>query len=129
MNIGHKFDGYTSSFDFTGKITGLLIGRRTYLFNDTIVKFYRLTKDYIIDNQLVDGAAKTVDFSQTNLFTINQNILSMFDIYPLQNNVLSLTNKRPIKFNIRRLSTLDKDRTFNFNSVSKNILMLLMGKS
>lgn len=119
MNIGHKFDGYTSSFDFTGKITGLLIGRRTYLFNDTIVKFYRLTKDYIIDNQLVDGAAKTVDFSQTNLFTINQNILSMFDIYPLQNNVLSLTNKRPIKFNIRRLSTLDKDRTFNFNSVSK----------
>lgn len=119
MNIGHKFDGYTSSFDFTGKITGLLIGRRTYLTNDTIVKFYRLTKDYIIDNQLVDGAAKTVDFSQANLFTINQNILSMFDIYPLQNNVLSLTNKRPIKFNIRRLSTLDKDRTFNFNSVSK----------
>ena len=119
MNIGHKFDGYNSSFDFTGKITGLLIGRRTYLFNDTIVKFYRLTKDYIIDNQLVDGATKTVDFSQTNLFTINQNILSMFDIYPLQNNVLSLTNKRPIKFNIRRLSTLDKDRTFNFNSVSK----------
>lgn len=71
MNIGHKFDGYTSSFDFTGKITGLLIGRRTYLFNDTIVKFYRLTKDYIIDNQLVDGAAKTVDLAkQTYLLLI-----------------------------------------------------------
>lgn len=128
MNIGHKFDGRNSSNDFSGKITGLLIGRRTYLSNDTIIKFYRLTKDYIIDNQLVDGTAKTVDFSQTNLFTINQNILNMFDIYPLQNNVVSLTGKRPIKFNIRKLSSLDKDRTFNFNSVNKKYCYVADGQ-
>lgn len=128
MNIGHKFDGHTPSNDFSGKITGLLIGRRTYLSNDTIVKFYRLTKDYIIDNQLVDETAKTVDFSQTNLFSINQNILSMFDIYSLQNNVVSLNGNRPLKFDIRKLSSLDKDRTFNFNNKIKRYAYVADGE-
>lgn len=128
MNIGHKFDGHTSSNDFSGKITGLLIGRRTYLANDTILKFYRLTKDYIIDNQLVDETAQTVDFSQTNLFSIDQNILNMFDIYPLQNNVVSLNGNRPLKFDIRKLSSLDKDRTFNFNNKIKRYAYVADGE-
>ena len=119
MNIGHKYDGKNSYEDFSGKITGLLIGRRTYFLNDIVNKFYRLTKDYLIDNQLVDNDAKTVDFSQTNLFSINQEIHNLFEIYPLQNNVVSLNGKRPIKFNIRNVSALDKDRTFNFNSINK----------
>ena len=33
MNIGHKYDGKNSYEDFSGKITGLLIGRRTYFLN------------------------------------------------------------------------------------------------
>lgn len=119
MNIGHKYDGKNSYEDFSGKITGLLIGRRTYFLNDIVNKFYRLTKYYLIDNQLVDNDAKTVDFSQTNLFSINQEIHNLFEIYPLQNNVVSLNGKRPIKFNIRNVSALDKDRTFNFNSINK----------
>ena len=119
MNIGHKYDGKNSYEDFSGKITGLLIGIRTYFLNDIVNKFYRLTKDYLIDNQLVDNDAKTVDFSQTNLFSINQEIHNLFEIYPLQNNVVSLNGKRPIKFNIRNVSALDKDRTFNFNSINK----------
>lgn len=119
MNIGHKYDGKNSYEDFSGKITGLLIGRRTYFLNDIVNKFYRLTKDYLIDNQLVDNDAKTVDFSQTNLFSINQEIHNLFEIYPLQNDIVSLNGKRPIKFNIRNVSALDKDRTFNFNSINK----------
>ena len=119
MNIGHKYDGKNSYENFSGKITGLLIGRRTYFLNDIVNKFYRLTKDYLIDNQLVDNDAKTVDFSQTNLFSINQEIHNLFEIYPLQNDVVSLNGKRPIKFNIRNVSALDKDRTFNFNSINK----------
>ena len=128
MNIGHKFDGVMSCCDLDGKITGLMIGRRTYLSNDIITKFYRLTKDYIIDNQLVDGVVRAVDFSQTNLFTIDQNILNMFDIYPLQNNVASLNGKRPIKFNLRKLSSLDKDRTFNFNKAIKRYAYVADGE-
>ena len=33
--------------------------------------------------------------------------------------MVSLNGKRPIKFNIRNVSALDKDRTFNFNSINK----------
>ena len=129
MNIGHKFVGENlSSDDFNGKIACLIFGRGSYLFNSTILQFYRLTKDYIIDNQLIDGTAKTVDFSQTNLFTINQNILNMFEIYPLQNNVVSLNDKRPIKFNMRKLSNLDKDRTFNFNKDIKRYAYVADGE-
>lgn len=61
----------------------------------------RLTKDYIVDNQLVDEDVQTVDFSQTNLFTTNQDILNSFEIYPLQNSVISLIGKKPVYFNIR----------------------------
>ena len=43
----------------------------------------------------------------------------MFEIYPLQNSVTSLNGKKPVRFDIRKLSSLDKDRTFNFNPVSK----------
>ena len=128
MNIGHKFDGATLSDDLDGKIACLIFGRGRYLDNSTIIKFYRLTKDYIIDNQLVDGTAKTVDFSQTNLFTINQNILNLFDVYPLQNNVVSLSGKKPIKFDIRKLSRLDKDRTFNFNNKTKRYAYVADGE-
>lgn len=128
MNIGHKFDGANVGNDFSGKIACLIFGRGRYLDNSTIIKFYRLTKDYIIDNQLVDGTAKTVDFSQTNLFTINQNILNLFEIYPLQNNVVSLNGKRPIKFNIRKLSSMDKDRTFNFNTITKRYAYVADGE-
>ena len=128
MNIGHKFDGKSCSNDFSGKITGLFIGRRSYFANGTIRKFYRLTKDYIIDNQLVDSNVRTVDFSQTNLFTINQNILDMFEIYPLQNSVISLNGNRPIKFNIRKLSNMDKDRTFNFNNIIKRYAYVADGE-
>lgn len=128
MNIGHKYDGKNSYEDFSGKITGLLIGRRTYFLNDIVNKFYRLTKDYLIDNQLVDNDAKTVDFSQTNLFSINQEIHNLFEIYPLQNNVVSLNGKRPIKFNIRNVSALDKDRTFNFSSINKRYSYVANGE-
>lgn len=126
-NIGHKFDGFSCSSDFNGKITGLMIGRRTYFLDETVSKFYRLTNDYIIDNQLVDNDVKTVDFSQTNLFTLNQSLLDLFEIYPLQNNVTSLKGKKPVKFEIRNLSDLDKDRTFNFNQKIKKYAFVADG--
>ena len=129
MNIGHKYMGETScSYDFNGKIACLIFGRGIYLENSTILKYYRLTKDYIINNQLIDEDAKTVDFSQTSLFTINQSILNMFEIYPLQNNVISLNGKKPIKFNIRNCSNLDKDRTFNFNNDIKRYAYVADGE-
>ena len=115
-NIGHKYDGLNVTNVFSGKISCLLISARKYLTLNQIYKYYRLSKDYIIDNQLVDLEVEAVDFGQTNLYTINQTIQNLFEIYPLQNSVLSLNNKKPVKFELRSVSNMDKDRTFNFNS-------------
>ena len=128
FNIGHNFNGKTCSNDFNGKIACLMIGRRTYLSNDVVLKYYRLTRDYIIDNQLIDADAKTVDFSQTNLFTTNQSILNNFEIYPLQNHVVSLNGKKPIRFSVRNVSSFDKDRTFNFNKSIKRYAYVADGE-
>ena len=99
----------------SGYIAALCIADRSYLTLDGIQKYYRLTKDYIIDNRYVDGEEKTVDFGQSTLY----NIGNIFEICPLHNSVTSLKGKAPKKFDLRRSSDLDKDRTFNFNSLIK----------
>ena len=128
INVGHKYDGSQASNDFSGRIACLMISKRKYVSLTDVFKYYRLTKDYIVDNQLVDVDAQTVDFSQTNLFTINQNIQNLFEIYPLQNSVTSLKGKAPIKFDIRNLSKVDKDRTFNFNNLIKRYAYVADGE-
>lgn len=128
INVGHKYDGTQASNDFTGKIACLMISKRKYISLTEVFKYYRLTKDYIIDNQLVETDAQTVDFSQTNLFSINQNIQNLFEIYPLQNSVTSLKGKAPIKFDLRNLSKVDKDRTFNFNNLIKRYAYVADGE-
>lgn len=81
--------------------------------------YYRTTKDYMIDNEYVDAGVKTVDFSQTSLFTIDPTIQNQFNIFPLQNDVVFLNGTKPTAFDIRSVSKSDKDRTFNFNKKSK----------
>lgn len=81
--------------------------------------FYRVTKDYIIDNQLKDDDTVSVDFSLSQIYTTDQEILSSFEIYPLQNHVKSIHGIEPIAFNLRSVTAFDKDRTFNYNSIIK----------
>ena len=128
INIGHKYNGSSTSNYFDGKIACIMLGKNRFLENPTPDKFYRLTKDYIIDNEIVDSGVNAVDFSQTNVFTTDQSILDSFEIYPLQNNVVSLKGKRPTKFNVRNLSSYDKDRTFNFNASSKRYAFVADGE-
>ena len=118
-NIGHKYVNYSLSYPLYGDVTCLLIGSRVYFLLDEIENFYRLSKDYFADNQLIDEETTTVDFSQTNLFTISQANRELFEIVPLQNSVVSLKGTRPTKYIIRNISKYDKDRTFNFNKLNK----------
>lgn len=119
IDFGFKDNGTYASNEFIGKIAALMIGRNDYLSNKEVTRYYRLTKDYIIDNSLVDEEMTTVDFGQTSVILDDKSIYDMFDIYPLQNNVVSLKEKTPSVFNIRKTSEYDKDRTFNFNSKAK----------
>ena len=43
-------------------IACLILGNNTYITYDEMNTFYRVTKDYIIDNQLKDDDTVSVDF-------------------------------------------------------------------
>ena len=118
-NIGHKFDGSRVSEALTGKVTALLITPRDYLEAYYLNKYYQISKDYIIDNQLIDDEILMVNFSQANLLLANDALLANKDIYPLQNNVTSLKGDSPKQVISRIVSSKDKDRNFNFNKVIK----------
>ncbi len=102
-----------NGFEMTGHIAALLISPRKYLSPNEIQKYYRTTKEYIIDNQSIDD--KTVDFSQTTLYTIDKDLQDRWDILPLHSSVTSLKGTKPVAFDLRNVSETDKDRTFNFN--------------
>ncbi len=126
-NIGHEYDGKNAYYHFYGQVTCLYIAGKTYIDVPDIRRYYRATKDYLIDNQLVDADTQTVDFSQTTYFNITQKNLKDFEIFPLQNSVTSLTGKKPSRFSLRNISNYDKDRTFNFNNKSKRYAFVADG--
>ena len=119
-HIGHAYDNSSYSSFLSGKLALVMIGNNRYIDIQQIINYYRLTKDYIIDNQMVDSMVSSVDFSQTNLHTIDSNIQNAFEIYPLQTSIKSLNGKSPVSFDIRTVSSNDKDRTFNFNNINKH---------
>lgn len=126
-NIGHEYNGKSSYYHFYGQVTCLYIAGKTYIDVPEIKRYYRATKDYLIDNQLVDADTRTVDFSQTTYFNITQKNLKDFEIFPLQNSVTSLTGQKPSRFSLRNISNYDKDRTFNFNNTSKRYAFVADG--
>ena len=84
-----------------------------------------MTKDYIIDNQIIDDNKNIVDYSLTTLKTINQDLLNRFTIFPLDNNLYSLDyvseydNNAPLQYDFREGSKRDKNRLFRFNKELK----------
>ncbi len=117
-NIGHYYYGSGREY-LSADIACLILGNNTYITYDEMNTFYRVTKDYIIDNQLKDDDTVSVDFSLSQIYTTDQEILSSFEIYPLQNHVKSIHGIEPIAFNLRSVTAFDKDRTFNYNSIIK----------
>ena len=126
-NIGHEYNGKTAYYHFYGQVTCLYIAGKTYIDVPDIKRYYRATKDYLIDNQLVDTDTQTVDFSQTTYFNIAQKNLEDFEIFPLQNSVTSLSGQKPSRFSLRNISSYDKDRTFNFNNTNKRYAFVADG--
>ena len=124
-NIGHNFENNQVTSPFLGRIAYLAIYPRKYTTLDEILRYYRLSKDYIFDNELIENDLSTVDFSQTSLFDIDDPTM---EVYPLQNSVLSLNNKKPYEFQIRRTSDYDKDRIFNFNKINKKYSYIADGE-
>ena len=116
--IGHRYDGANVS-GFSGKIACVNISPRWYRTYDSIKGDYTVMKDFIEDCQYIDKTAQTLDISETVTLIPSDNTENLFEIYPLNNSVVSINGKRPVAFNQRTGVSTDKDKSFNFNAVTK----------
>lgn len=112
-NIGCHYRD--SSLYLHADITGIIISKHEYIYSEDVRKFYRMGKDYLVENSVFfEDNIPLVDFGQST----NLNLDYPLEIYPLQNTITSIEGKKPILFKTRNVSTIDKDRTFNFNNKS-----------
>lgn len=112
-NIGCHYNN--KSLYLQAKITGILISKHDYICSESVRGFYRMGKDYLVENTVPsEDNVPLVDFSQAT----NLNLDHSLEVYPLQNTITSTDGKRPILFETRCVSSIDKDRTFNFNNKS-----------
>ena len=118
-HIGHMYyNGELSPFD--GIIALLMIGNNnTNLNANEMMNFYKLTHDYICDNQN-DFDYRAVKSSGTSLYTLDSTILNQYEIFPLKNDLKSLKGKEPKKFDLRAYAKYDSDRSFNYNYLNKD---------
>ena len=118
-HIGHMYyNGELSPFD--GKIALLMIGNNnTNLNANEMMNFYKLTHDYICDNQN-DFDYRAVKSSGTSLYTLDSTILNQYEIFSLKNDLKSLKGKEPKKFDLRAYAKYDSDRSFNYNYLNKD---------
>ena len=125
-HIGHMYyNGELSPFD--GKIALLMIGNNnTNLNANEMMNFYKLTHDYICDNQN-DFDYRAVKSSGTSLYTLDSTILNQYEIFPLKNDLKSLKGKEPKKFDLRAYAKYDSDRSFNYNYLNKDYSFVVDG--
>lgn len=116
-HIGYRFDGSAGYDELGCYITGLMIGCRFQITTQQMQGYYNLSKDYILGASFLDENA--VDFSATSVHNLSETMLSQFEIYPLHNSVKSLRGTDPIAYDVRRISSTDKNRSFNYNNKIK----------
>ncbi len=116
-HIGYRFDGSAGYDELECYITGLMIGCRTQLTTQQMQGYYNLSKDYIIGSSYLDG--NSVDFSAASTHNLSADMINQFEIYPLHNSVNSLKGDSPIAYDVRRVSSTDKNRSFNYNNKIK----------
>ena len=127
-HIGHMyFNGESSGF--SGKIALLMISNNddSDISISTLMNYYKLTKDYICDNQ-GDTQWRCVNSSSSNLYTIDSNIQNNYEIFPLQNDLKSLKGVSPINYDLRAYAKCDNDRSFNYNYLNKGFSYVADGQ-
>ena len=71
----------SSSSYFSGDITAIIVAKHQYLKSSDVLKIYRTTKDYLVDNEIVD--VNGVDFSESSILETTK----LDDLVPLQNSI------------------------------------------
>ena len=132
VNFGYNCERLSSqkinsTFDEC-KLALVAISNGMHLNSEEIEEYFRTTKDYFYDNALFDASVEdAVDCSITNLIKAKNTNFAPFKVFPLENNVFSLdydpaepsVEDQPFMFDLRKVSKIDKDRTFNYNNAIK----------
>ncbi len=116
-HIGYKYNGTSATYGLNSYITALIIGCKSYMRIDEMNKYYRHTKDYIFGLNYLKGDA--VNYSSSTFYDISDSMLQQFNIFPLHNNLKSLKDTLPVAYDLRSVTSLDKDRTFQYNQAIK----------
>ena len=125
LTLGYELDYNnltTSNLKSGMSFTLIAIGRRQNLRDDVVMSLYRKTRDYIVDNFYLNGDVKAVDYAVTSRYKKTSTVSSC-QIFPLENSLYSLDYdsfnpsylSKPKTFDLRFGTSIDKDRTFNFN--------------
>ena len=107
-SINGNIDEESNSYSFNGKIACLLVGKNGYVPGSELKEYYKVTKDYLIDNEFVDQEVKAVDFSIGRFYNLNNQNTNNLDILPLNNSVVSIKGVKPKKFSAKMVTDLDK---------------------
>ena len=114
-NCGYSL---SDSNPLNGLLTGLFVAKTSMEQVDVIKNYYMLTKEYLISKELSEDNCSLVNQDVTSELQIDSDLRSKFEIFPLNDSLLSLNGKKPCDYTLRAVGA-DKDRTFNFNNVSK----------
>ncbi len=115
-----------NGYNFRGQLACMMISLGKTMPQNDIYDFYRLSKDYIIEKSAVNN--KSIDFSETVLYTTNNTVAKNYDIFPLHSNYTSLKGTKPILAEKNVGSQLDKDRSFHFNLLSRSYAYVADGR-
>lgn len=140
MNIGYAYDyqatenQITNSYD-RAHFALIAIGNKKSIDDVLIDRYFKRTKDYIIDNTLT-GGDNISDCSITRLIKDPTTSFGTFKVFPLENNLFSLDYDsanpddidKPSKFDLRKGYKTDKDPVFNFDENLKKYVFVADGK-
>ncbi len=112
--------GYSISeaYPLNCMLTGVIVAKNKPLSIDFMKKYYMQTQEYLISKVIEEDGCSLVNHTVASEIQIDTTIKNQFKIYPLNNHLKSLNGTGPVDYSLRTVGA-DKDRTFNFNPISK----------
>jgi len=100
---------------FTGQVTAVMFSQVAFLNETEIMRYYRLTKEYLFDsNYLLDDQIYT-NSGVTDIYSSAPSIIANYNVVPLNNSVIGFNNVNPVDMTIREAAYYDRDPSFNYN--------------
>lgn|GEM_PF-1764355 len=118
LRIGFvPFDNWNRKF--TGQITAVMFSQAVFLNESDIMRYYRLTKEYIFDSIYEVDTRLYVNAGVTDVYTDAASVFTNYKVIPLNNSVFGFNDVKPIDMTVRQAGYYDRDPSFNYNPAIK----------